>query len=303
MHKEKCFICGSDTNNFLVGKDYRYQTSEKKYTIVKCTHCELEEIYPTPSRKEQASFYPKNYYSYENKKNAVKKGINLMSIWTTFFNMLFRIFEKKWYDIHDYGKGEWKTFLDVWCGEWVNLDIMEAKWWKSYWFEIGEKGKKGNIFYGGNVKNINRWTLKFDFIYMTHVFEHVDTPEETLETLKSLLKDDGKLVITIPSSGWLSWLIYGKYAAERDMPRHLFTYNRENISLLFKKKWFIITSYSTLRQNNLFSWFSRWIKDKYRFDLSKSPLRYLFFFTFIIELLLTMMKYTNQMGFILHKKK
>jgi 2-polyprenyl-3-methyl-5-hydroxy-6-metoxy-1,4-benzoquinol methylase len=36
---------------------------------------------------------------------------------------------------------------------------------------------------------------------MTHVFEHVDTPEETLETLKSLLKDDGKLVITIPSSG------------------------------------------------------------------------------------------------------
>ncbi|MEI6119288.1 MAG: hypothetical protein WCP92_09155 [bacterium] len=61
---------------FLVGKDYWYETSNKEYTIVKCTKCGLEEINPMPSHEEQFNFYPQNYYSYENKKTSKKsRGI------------------------------------------------------------------------------------------------------------------------------------------------------------------------------------------------------------------------------------
>lgn len=302
MIKKKCFICGSDMNNFLIGKDFALRTSEKKYTIIKCNNCKLEQIYPMPKRDEQASFYPKNYYSYENKKNEQKKTINLMSIWTKFFDSIFRLFEKKWYNINDYKNENWKYFLDIWCGEGINLDIMKKRWWKSFWFEIGKVGRKGDIFYGNSIKDTDWGTLKFDIIYINHVFEHIDTPEETLETVKSLLKKDGKVIIVVPSSNWLSSSILAEYAPERDIPRHLFTYNKKNASLLFKKEWFIIESSDTLRQYGFVVWFARYIKDKYNFDLKKSKLKYLFFFVFFIEILLTAIKYTNQMWFILKLK-
>jgi SAM-dependent methyltransferase len=259
-----------------------------------------------PSSEEQATFYPKNYYSYEYKKNILKNRLNLMDLWKSFFDILFRLFEKKWFNIQDYKEWYWKHFLDVGCWDGIHLDIMEKKWWKSFWFEIGKQEKKGNIYYGNNIKDINRWT-KFDLIYMIHVFEHVDTPEETLKTLKILLKDNGRLIITLPSSDWLFPYLHGKYSPERDIPRHLFTYNKKNLSLFFKNSWFKIESSCNLRQNSFFSWLCRRIKDKYNFDLAESKLKYLFLPILFIELFLTMINYikitkhTNQIWFILKK--
>jgi hypothetical protein len=80
MDRKRCFICGAEMKNFLVGKDYLYQTSKKEYTIIKCSSCKLEQIYPMPSSEEQATFYPKNYYSYEYKKNILKNRLNLMDL-------------------------------------------------------------------------------------------------------------------------------------------------------------------------------------------------------------------------------
>jgi predicted SAM-dependent methyltransferase len=302
MSKKKCFICGSDMSNFLIGEDFALGTSEKQYTIIKCSNCWLEEIYPMPNHKEQATFYPKNYYSYENKKQAKKEQVNLIDMGMEILDFLFHLFEPKGYYIRDYKNSNWKKFIDIWCGEGINLDAMTKKWWEAFWFEIGKQERKGNIFYGGNIKDVNRGT-KFDLIYMSHVFEHIDTPEETLETLKTLLNDNGKIVILLPSSNSLSSLLLGKYAPERDIPRHLFTYNKKNLSLLFKNKWFIIKSSNSLRQYGLLVWFARYLKDKFKFNLKNSKLKYIFFFVFFIELLLTIIRYTNHRWFVLEIKK
>jgi HJR/Mrr/RecB family endonuclease len=55
-----------------------------------------------PNHKEQATFYPKNYYSYENKKQAKKEQVNLIDMGMEILDFLFHLFEPKGYYIRDY---------------------------------------------------------------------------------------------------------------------------------------------------------------------------------------------------------
>jgi hypothetical protein len=41
--------------------------------------------------------------------------------------------------------------------------------------------------------------------------------------------------------------MFGKYALERDIPRHLFNYNLDNLSLLFENNGFNIENKSLLK--------------------------------------------------------
>lgn len=254
-----------------------------------------------PTRDEQISFYPKNYYSYTTKANN-KKKLNLMRLWTGFVDRVFRFFENKWYDIDDLGAWDGKNFLDIGCWDWKNLDQMKSKWWNAFWFEFGESWFKNNIFYGGNISDIDWGNRTFDLIYISHVFEHIDTPDTTFDAILSLLKPDGKIVLKIPTSHSLSSLLFRQYSIERDIPRHLFTYNKENLTLLFDKKNLEIADFAVLKNYGFFTGIAWFIKDKCNFDLFKSKLKYLFFFTFIIETVLLAVGYTNQIGFVLKKK-
>lgn len=299
MFHKKCFICGSSMNTIFVWADYYYQTSNKAFPVIKCKKCWLEQIFPTPSRDEQMHFYPKNYYSYAIQNN---KKIDLMTLGTSVIDKLYTFFEKKWYNIKDYSDWANKFFLDFWCWAWDNVHVMQNKWWNAFWFEFWEKWKKGNIFYWWNLKEIDFWDLKFDLIYISHVFEHVDVPQETLDIINSLLKETGKIVMKIPNSYCFSSFLYRQYAIERDIPRHLFSYNKKNLTLLFQKNWFEIIETTVLRNYGFFTSFSWFIKDKYNYDLFKSKLKYLFFMTFFIEIIFFIIQNTNQLWFILQKK-
>lgn len=56
---------------------------------------------------------------------------------------------------------------------------------------------KGQIINKG-IENYSS-NKKYDFISLVEVIEHVQNPEKTLESIHKLLKDDGKIYITIPN--------------------------------------------------------------------------------------------------------
>jgi len=56
----------------------------------------------------------------------------------------------------------------------------------------------------GEIENIDFNGRKFDIITMHQVLEHVQNPHKTIDTCKSLLKDNGLLYISVPNEAWYS---------------------------------------------------------------------------------------------------
>lgn len=65
----------------------------------------------------------------------------------------------------------------------------------------GTEGYKyGQLDYVGDIWEINEKDNTFDAIICTEVFEHIPHPIKTIEEFSRLLKKDGKLILTAPSS-------------------------------------------------------------------------------------------------------
>lgn len=85
-----------------------------------------------------------------------------------------------------------------------------------------------------NIYNINS---KFDIITSFHVIEHIKEPLEILENLKSLLEDNGKLIIEVPNANDALLTIYKSepFSHFTYWSCHLYLYTSHTLNLLAKK--------------------------------------------------------------------
>jgi len=74
----------------------------------------------------------------------------------------------------------------------------------------------------------------FNFISMWHVLEHVYPLQSRVETIKRLLKKEGKAVIAVPNRNAFDAAHYGAYWAGYDVPRHLYHFRPQDIKTLFE---------------------------------------------------------------------
>ncbi len=77
--------------------------------------------------------------------------------------------------------------------------------------------------------------LKFDVITLWHVLEHIPNLNEYISKLKSLLNENGVLIIAVPNYKSYDAKYYKQFWAAYDVPRHLWHFTKKSISLLFKK--------------------------------------------------------------------
>jgi len=95
-----------------------------------------------------------------------------------------------------------KTILDFGCGTGDFLFKAQKIFKKGFGVEVNYKrirysnNKKINFL--KNIKEIKNPDLKFDSIFLFHVFEHLVNPEEILKQLKQKLKKNGKLIVEVP---------------------------------------------------------------------------------------------------------
>lgn len=76
---------------------------------------------------------------------------------------------------------------------------------------------------------------KFDCITLWHVLEHVPDLELYIDKIKSLLKEDGVLIVAVPNFKSYDAQFYNKFWAAYDVPRHLSHFSKNSISKLFLK--------------------------------------------------------------------
>jgi SAM-dependent methyltransferase len=84
----------------------------------------------------------------------------------------------------------------------------------------------------------------FDLIMFHHVFEHVESGQETLRLCRERLSDHGKILLRFPTADSDAWEYYRENWVQLDAPRHFFLHTRSSFELLAKKadlkieKWF-----------------------------------------------------------------
>ncbi len=237
---DQCFICWWNFSFFLKWKDFNLWTTNKEFSVIKCNKCWLEKINPVPDFKEISSFYPKKeYYSFNSPNESKSIFDKIINLW--FKNKYIWLLLNRWkmgipFTI------KWNSFLDIWCWDWFIIKLMKKHNWETYGFEIWEKAFKENIYYDEKFEKIDFWTLKFDFIRISHVFEHLPDPIAFLNKLKTICRKNTIIDITLPNTRSFTAIIFWKYWSNRDIPRHLINYNISNLWTLLEKEWFKIVN-------------------------------------------------------------
>ena len=243
----QCNLCGNKDFNFLFNEKDKMYNIPGNYPVFKCIKCGLIFINPQPGAKEISKHYPKeDYYSLE--KNSSKSELKnlLQKVYYSKDNKLLKILLlpiKGFINSTKIVPGG--RFLDVGCGSGDFLALMKSFDMDCYGVEPGgynkEFAKERNLkIFNGSLKDAHYQKNYFDVITMNHVLEHVSNPAETLKELQKIIKPEGTLIICIPQSKCLAYKLFKENWVALDIPRHLFTFSKENIWVYVKKEGFKI---------------------------------------------------------------
>ena len=107
----------------------------------------------------------------------------------------------------------------------------------------------------------NMESKSVDVITMWHVLEHVYHLEKDVEEIQRILDSSGKLFIGVPNMGSYDAKFYGKFWAAYDVPRHLYHFQKTDISKLFLNKGFSLEKVIPMRYD---SYYVSMLSEKYK---------------------------------------
>jgi SAM-dependent methyltransferase len=119
--------------------------------------------------------------------------------------------------------------LDIGCSDGVLLNIAAAEGWSVTGIDP-QPNASARIIRGSFADH--QFGERFDFLTLIHSFEHMDDPRATLLKCRSLLKQDGRLLIVVPNfGGWWS-RIMGPDWQWLNADDHRYHYTREALMAL-----------------------------------------------------------------------
>lgn len=245
-----CVICNSRTEILYEQlKDKLHRQLPGRYDLKRCVNCNLIFVYPPPDDKELKIHYPetydvyewtpslpgkrkmflikavaKNYFGYEN---STPRSIRLL-LWPFYACLSHLPFFRK--------NGR---LLDIGCGTGTRLVLFKELGWKVEGLEMSLKAARtarstGATIYNATLQDANLRENHYDVVYLNNVFEHFGNPRLSLEKIAFTLKNNGQLIMVVPNSNSLIFRIFGQNWFALEIPRHLFTYNRNNLQSLIQ---------------------------------------------------------------------
>jgi 2-polyprenyl-3-methyl-5-hydroxy-6-metoxy-1,4-benzoquinol methylase len=126
------------------------------------------------------------------------------------------------------------SLLDVGAGTGDFLKSAEQKKWRVEGVEPNPKARKlASLKKLKLCSDIEECTdQKFDVISLWHVLEHLPNTQDYLAKLKTLLKNNGHLIIAVPNYKSFDATYYKEYWAAFDVPRHLYHFSQYSIKKL-----------------------------------------------------------------------
>lgn len=239
---KNCINCDcQDFTTVFSLKDFFY--TEETFTIQQCAHCGLRITNPRPDEKALGAYYKtENYLSHSDRNKTL---FDKIYHFIRKYNLSYKrkLIEK----FHTSGR-----IMDIGCGTGAFLGQFDTSRWIRQGFEPDAEAREiAKTTHGIEVNDTtvlnNMVGTKAEVITLWHVLEHISTINEQLAKIKSLLTEDGILVIAVPMSNSYDANYYGKYWAAYDAPRHLYHFTKDTIQQLLSKHGFTLVDKYPMR--------------------------------------------------------
>jgi 2-polyprenyl-3-methyl-5-hydroxy-6-metoxy-1,4-benzoquinol methylase len=254
--QQKCPICDSDKKSqFLTCIDYT--VSKKPFELQECGSCGFVYTSPRPQNSDLGKFYESDeYISHSN----TKKGI----VSRLYQSVRNRTLRQKLDLINTRQKKG--ALLDIGCGTGEFANVMKLDGWNVRGIEPGDGAREmAKKNFGLDVQPEEAIAgipaNSMDVITMWHVLEHVPDLQGRVIELKSILKQDGLLIVAVPNRNSHDAAYYGKYWAAYDVPRHLWHFRPQDMRALFGPHGFEVKEVLPMKYD---SYYVSMLSEKYK---------------------------------------
>jgi len=230
----QCPYCNSSDFSFFLSS-FDFLHSNKQFHIDKCNNCKLLFTNPRPILSELSNYYcSKNYFSHDVSKRNLTALIYQA---TRFLNLRLKfkyLFVRKGIS----------TILDIGCGTGEFLVYCKKRGMKVCGIEPNPKARSYAILHNklnvlNTIEELDK-NSKFDIISYWHVLEHLPDPIENLKKIRNHLNPNGYVVIAVPNCDSWDARYYGIYWAGYDLPRHMFHFNINTLTMIAEISGFIV---------------------------------------------------------------
>jgi 2-polyprenyl-3-methyl-5-hydroxy-6-metoxy-1,4-benzoquinol methylase len=250
-----CICCGTSSEPKVI---LRSKDRNEAGDIVRCPNCNLVFVSPMPHDTIISNSYV-GLYSERNPPDIIDKNrVN----WTR--NSIKGYIR----ELHSLGHWPKKDFLDLGGGLGYYSEAAQAEGLNPTLVDLDPvsiafaKEKLGlNRAFCSSIEEFaaDSKSRKYDLVFLRHVIEHHKAPKSLIEAVKSLLSDDGVLIIETPNNRGIEIFFkpstarfflgfYRKYYKQISYfslirnqpyairpPRHLFAFRIKNLEMLLKK--------------------------------------------------------------------
>lgn len=226
-----CPVCSkSEFADTIICQDFTY--SQQKFTIQKCTGCQLLLTNPRPEMKSLSEYYNSQaYISHTGKASNIFDAVYIKTRNHTLnwkFNLISKLKSKG--ILLDYGCGTGEFLSTMNSHGWTTKGVEPSKHARDKANKLGDT-RQLHVF--ENLSQISN--DKFDVITLWHVLEHIPDPNDLLQKLKQQLNTDGLIFVAVPNHESFDAHHYQQYWAAYDVPRHLWHFSKDTMkAILFK---------------------------------------------------------------------
>ena len=227
---ENCIICNScDQKSYL--KCIDNLVTKEEFNISKCSNCGFVFTSPRPGIEKIGFFYKSDkYYSHATSNKSITSVI---------YNLIRKFSIKRKLSLLLKESGSNGTLLDYGCGAGLFVEAASKAGWEALGLEPNLDARKVAKEIGIKVEDPSYLSSmekgSVNVITLWHVLEHLHDIESVIINLKSLLKQEGILVVAVPNIDSWDADKYQENWAAYDAPRHLYHFTPLTIKMLFAK--------------------------------------------------------------------
>ncbi len=233
-----CNNCGSTSTEFVTaGCEHEYDnTTDDVFTVVRCRQCGLVYLNPRPDVSELPTIYPPNYYAYSIE-DSYDEGQRGNLYYKLRYSMILAGLE---HCLSLVPRGKIRV-LDIGCADGHVLNWfrrVRTHQVETYGVDMNEaaveKAKaRGHTVWAGRFEDVAVEPGYFDFIWASHIIEHVPDPRGFTRKAFESLKPGGIFWFWTPNidsidARWFADRHWGAY----HFPRHWVFYSPRSVKHL-----------------------------------------------------------------------